>query len=128
MEAAAWLFRTQMSEEKALGLLSDDYLEGLHRDILKAAETVYEHEVQIIKKLFERGTIEGITSTQLEHFAKSRINLVLRNLGYEDLYQVEYNPISDWFYKGINGYSSTDFFNSQGNQYTRDWDSKGFTF
>jgi len=58
----------------------------------------------------------------------SRINLCLRNLGYENLYKVEYNPISDWFYKGINGYSQIDFFNSQGNQYDRNWDAQGFKF
>ena len=34
----------------------------------------------------------------------------------------------DWFYKGINGYSQIDFFNSQGNQYDRNWDAQGFKF
>ena len=87
-----------------------------------------EHEKAIIGKIFEKGRIEGITDKQLEHFAQSRINLCLRNLGYENLYKVEYNPVADWFYKGINGYSSIDFFNSQGNQYQRDWDSEGFKF
>lgn len=127
-EAAAWLFRTHMKEAIELGLLSEQYLEDLKADILKAAEIVFQHESLIIKKIFEKGKIEGITAVQLEHFAQSRINLCLRNLGYDNLYKVEYNPIADWFYKGINGYQMQDFFNSQGNQYQRDWNEHGFTF
>lgn len=127
-EAAAWLFRTLKQELKDLGLLSDEDEQSLRNDLFAAAEVVFLHEQQIIKKIFEKGKIEGITSLQLEHFAQSRINLCLRNLGYENLYKVEYNPVADWFYRGINGYQMQDFFNSQGNQYQRDWDERGFTF
>lgn len=127
-EAAAWLFRTLQQEMEEAGLIDEDYKERLKQNIYKAAETVFEHEKVIIKKLFEKGRIDGITDVQLEHFAQSRINLCLRNMGYEDLYKVEYNPVSVWFYKGINGYSSQDFFSSQGNQYVRNWDSNSFTW
>lgn len=127
-EAAAWLFRTLMKELKELGLINDEYLESLKTDIYAAAEVVFKHEQQIINKIFEKGKIEGITSVQLEHFVQSRINLCLRNLGYDNLYKVDYNPIAEWFYKGINGYQMQDFFNSQGNQYQRDWNEHGFTF
>lgn len=127
-EAAAWLFRTLLQEQKDAGIVDSAYEDQLKKDIYEAAETVLLHEKTIIKKIFEKGRIEGITDVQLEYFAQSRINLCLRNLGYENLYKVDYNPVSDWFYKGINGYSMIDFFNSQGNQYQRDWDSEGFKF
>jgi len=127
-EAAAWLFRTLLQEQKDSGIVDSVYEDQLKKDIYEAAETVMLHEKTIIKKIFEKGRIEGITDTQLEYFAQSRINLCLRNLGYENLYKVDYNPVADWFYKGINGYSMIDFFNSQGNQYQRDWDSEGFKF
>ncbi|RYY51356.1 MAG: hypothetical protein EOO06_01090 [Chitinophagaceae bacterium] len=127
-EAAAWLFRTLLQEQKDAGVVDSAYEEQLKADIYEAAETVMLHEKTIIKKIFEKGRIDGITDTQLEYFAQSRINLCLRNLGYDNLYKVEYNPVADWFYKGINGYSMIDFFNSQGNQYQRDWDSEGFKF
>ena len=127
-EAAAWLFRTLLQELKDKGEISAEYEEELKQDIYKAAETVLEHERKIISKIFEKGKIDGITDTQLEHFAQSRINLCLRNLGYENLYKVEYNPVGEWFYKGINGYQMQDFFNSQGNQYQRDWSEQGFSF
>lgn len=127
-EAAAWLFRTLLKEKKEAGYIDQEFEDELKKDIYLAAETVMEHERAIIKKIFEKGRIEGITDTQLEYFAQSRTNLCLRNLGYENLYKVDYNPVAEWFYKGINGYSMIDFFNSQGNQYQRDWDSEGFKF
>jgi len=127
-EAAAWLFRTLLQEKKDAGYIDEEYLEDLKKDIYLAAETVMLHEKVIISKIFEKGRIDGITDTQLEYFAQSRINLCLRDLGYENLYKIDYNPVADWFYKGINGYSMIDFFNSQGNQYQRDWDSEGFKF
>jgi len=127
-EASAWLFRTYKQELINAGRIDDEYLTKLEKDIYSAAETVYEHEKLIIKKIFEKGKIEGITDTQLEHFCQSRINLCLRNMGYDNLYKVEYNPVAEWFYKGINGYLMQDFFSSQGNQYQRDWSGQGFKF
>ena len=127
-EAAAWLFQTYRDELYEAGEIDDQYLEELKQDIFKAAGTVLEHEKVIIRKIFEYGKIDGITEHQLTEFTKSRINLCLRNLGYENLFEVTYNPIKEWFYKGINGFQGTDFFSSQGNQYQRDWDKKAFTF
>lgn len=127
-DAAGWLFRTLKAEQKELGIIDEQYEEELKADIIKATHTVLEHEKLLIAKIFEKGKIEGITEVQLEHFVQSRINLCLRNLGYENLYKVEYNPVASWFYAGINGYSSIDFFNSQGNQYSREWSESGFSF
>src|SRR5690606_16026350 len=70
-QAAGWLFRTLLKEKKEAGLISDIYEQGLNLDILSAADVVLEHEKQIIKKLFEQGSIDGITEKQLEHFAES---------------------------------------------------------
>jgi ribonucleoside-diphosphate reductase beta chain len=127
-EAAAWLFRTLKKEMLELGLIDDQYLIDLERDIRVAAHTVLEHEKRIIEKIFEKGKIDGITPLQLEHFVQSRINLCLRNLGYANEFKVDYNPIAEWFYKGITGFQMTDFFSSVGNAYQRDWDINGFTF
>jgi ribonucleoside-diphosphate reductase beta chain len=127
-EAAAWLFQTLLKEKKEAGEISQEEELSLKEDILQAASTVLDHEKLIIKKIFSKGKIEGVTETQLEHFAQSRINLCLRNMGYENAWEVNYNPIHTWFYKGINGYQMQDFFNSQGNQYSREWDLQAFNF
>jgi len=123
-EAAAWLFRTYQDELELDGLQKG----FIKKEILKAAEVVYRHECAIIQEVFSKGAIEGITPKQLEHFVQSRINLCLRNLGYENLFEVPYNPIELWFYKGINGFHMGDFFNSVSNQYQRDWNTLGFVW
>jgi ribonucleoside-diphosphate reductase beta chain len=120
-EASGWLFQ-QYAAEAELNL--EEYEEYFK----EVADKVLDHEVAIIDKLFEKGDIEGITKTQMVSFVKSRINLCMRNMGFNNIHKVDYNPVSDWFYKGINGYAMNDFFVSVGNQYQRNWTGKGFTF
>lgn len=127
-QAAGWLFRTLYKEKNELKLLSNEYKEELKKDIITAANIVLEHETEISKKLFEKGPIVGITEHQLVCFSKSRINKVMEYLGYEKLYEINYNPIGEWFYKGVEGFGMIDFFNSQGNQYVRGWDGEEFSF
>lgn len=125
--AAAWLFRTLLAEKREAGEIAPEEEESLQADIIAAAYKVLEHEQVIIAKIFEKGNIDGITAHQLEEFAKHRINLCLNNLGYPSLFEIKNTVVEDWFYKGITGYSSQDFFNSKGNQYSRDWNLMGFS-
>ncbi len=118
-EASAWLFRTYCQE-------NDVPKEAILPEILEIAQSVREHEYAIVDKIFEKGRIEGITDVQMKHFIDSRINLVMRNLGLDNLHEVKYNPISEWFYDGINAYVFNDFFSGVGNQYSREWDEGGF--
>ena len=94
--------------------------------IYEIADNIFQHERAIIAKIFEKGKIEGITAHQLENFVQSRLNICLRNLGLANLFDVEYNPIADWFYKGINDFNFNDFFTGQGREYSRGWDTKSF--
>lgn len=120
-EAAGWLFQ-QYAHEAELDL---DIYEAYFGEI---AVQVLEHEIAIIDKLFEKGDIEGITKKQMIAFVKSRIDVCMKNMGFSPIYRVPYNPIGEWFYKGINGYAMNDFFVSVGNQYQRNWTGQGFTF
>lgn len=114
-EAGAWLYRESGKYD--------------HYTLSNIAEDVYEHEQLIIGKIFERGKITGITQHQMEEFVKSRINIVLKNLGFpHNFYVVTYNPIAEWFYDGINGYTSNDFFAGVGNSYRRGWSETEFTW
>ena len=97
-------------------------------EIKNIAELLLEHETEIIKKLFSKGKIEGITDKQLENFVKSRINECMVDMGLPKIYEVTYNPISEWFYKGINDYQFTDFFSGVGKEYHRSWDESGFVW
>jgi ribonucleoside-diphosphate reductase beta chain len=118
----AWSFK-KLKEEKNISAEDDKIL---HDKLISVANELYEHECRIIDMVFEKGSIEGITPKQLKHFVESRLNECLKNLGYAKLFDVKYNPISEWFYDGINGFSYNDFFSGQGNQYQRDWDETAF--
>lgn len=120
----AWCFRELLKE---LNLTAEEY-EAVKQRIYEAARVLYEHECRINEKIFEKGQISGITCLQMNHFSQSRINEQLVQLGLEKIYEVKYNPIADWFYDGINGYSFNDFFSGIGNQYHREWDASEFVW
>lgn len=118
-EASAWLFRTLREENQ----IPEDALIG---ELNEMAELVREHEYAIVDKIFEKGPIEGITDVQMKHFIDSRINLVARNLGFKNLYEVKYNPIRAWFEEGIDQFQFNDFFSGMGREYTRQWEQTEF--
>lgn len=115
-EAGAWLYNTLLSEMEELGYRERQDIQDILKEV---ALKVYEHEARIVGMLFERGDIEGIDEGDMKTFVKSRINLCLKNLNCEPLYQIEENPIADWFYMGINGYQMNDFFYGVGSDYNR---------
>ena len=114
-EAGAWLYREAFAGQDPA-------------PIYAIAAQLFAHEAAIISKIFERGTIKGITAHQLEEFVKSRINICLKNLGLDALYEVKYNPISEYFYDGINNFTYNDFFAGLGNEYVRSWDERSFVW
>ena len=121
-ETGALLLKT-LKKEKDLSFHDE---ENLKYSISKACEEVYKHELTIVKKIFEKGNIPGITEKQMDYFIQSRINTCLNQLGYESMFKVKYNPIADWFYKDINSSQLHDFFVSTGNEYNRDWSEAKF--
>jgi len=122
--AGAWLYRTLKSELE----LEEHELDHIEQQIYKTCDQILEHEGRIIDMIFEKGGIKGITEHQMKQFIKSRLNLCLEQLGMEGQYEVEYDPISKWFYKNINSGQLHDFFNKQGNNYTRNWVEGAFVW
>jgi len=124
-QGGAWAFK-YLKDKRKLNALQE--LE-LKEEISKAIALLVSHEDAIIDKLFEQGEIKGITAHQLQQFVRSRVNVCLAQLGYTDAqFDVSYNPISSWFYKGINNFQFLDFFSGIGNQYHRNWDESAFTW
>lgn len=121
-QAASWLFQTLKFELEDLGENFDD-LEGI---VIEMAEQVREHEYEIMSEVFTKGRIEGITEIQMQHFIDSRLNVVMKRMGFTPLYGVKYNPIADWFDKIVESYQYVDFFAGQGSSYSRGWDTQGF--
>lgn len=123
-EGDAWLFRQLLKE----GNLTKAQKNRLQNDMEKVARKTYDHEHEIIKMIFEKGSIRGITANQLDNFVQSRIDLCLENLGYEKMFNPTYNPIKSWFYSNINSTKLHDFFAAQGSDYTRAWKETGFVW
>lgn len=113
--AGAWLFNTLVSE---LEMSSGDRAK-LNNELVQTAEKIALHEDRIIDMIFERGEIDGISADDLRTFVRSRLNICLENLGVEKFFEVEQNPIADWFYFGINSYQMSDFFTGVGSEYSR---------
>ena len=128
-KAGAWLFRTLLKEciDCDKDFLYDD-LNELHRELYETANIIYEHECHIVDKIFEKGSMEGITPSQLKIFIQSRLDECLIGLGLNALYSPSYNPIADWFYKDIKGSTLHDFFVSHGSSYNRSWNKSKFTW
>jgi ribonucleotide reductase beta subunit family protein with ferritin-like domain len=125
-QGGAWAFKYKLAQ---MGKdATPEYVAEIEAKVREVAKKIYEHECQIIAMLFEKGDIKGITAHQLENFVQSRVNECLKNLGFTKEYDVKYNPISEWFYKGINDYTFNDFFSGMGNQYHRNWDSSAFVW
>ena len=122
--AGAWTFKT----EKQQSNLKASHEEALREDIIELAEVIYEHESIIIDKIFEKGNIEGVCKEELKIFVKSRLNICLNQLGYSEIYNIEANPIAEYFYKGLKNYSFNDFFVGVSAEYNRNWDETLFTF
>lgn len=126
-EAGAWLYRTLLSESVEDGLLTKDDLLEIEETMIKTANKTYEHESVIVDMIFEKGHIKGVTDKQLNNFVQSRVDLCLENLGYEKIFNPDYNPIKSWFYNSISsGGKMHDFFVSIGSSYNRDWKETGF--
>ena len=120
-QAGAWLFRTLLDEAFADDEISLDDMERLSNELEDTARVILEHESIIIDKIFEKGSIKGITENQLKHFVESRLDICLENLGFKGIFKPNYNPISKWFYKDLESSTLHDFFSSTGNDYNRNW-------
>lgn len=123
-EAGAWLYKQLLKEEKPSG----DRMGKVLTKINFTCRQILEHESRIIDMIFEKGTIKGITDVQMKNFVKARLNLCLKQLDIHPMFGVEYDPISQWFYKNINSGSLHDFFTKQGNNYSRDWTEGKFAW
>ena len=118
----AWLFKTLLDEAN----LNSDDTQDLKLCLESVCVEAFAHEQTIIAKVFEKGSITGITANQMEAFIQSRLDLCLKNLGFNPIFKPTYNPISKWFYKNISAAVLHDFFSRQGSSYNRDWKETAF--
>lgn len=123
-QGGSWAFKYLKNKRN----LNQQQESELQEEISKVISLLVLHEDAIVEKLFEKGEIKGITAHQLQQFVRSRVNVVLEQLGYPQKFEVKYNPVKDWFYKGINNFQFNDFFSGVGSSYHRNWDESGFVW
>lgn len=110
----AWAYRKLLAEKELAGWRGWSTVYNKLQDVgLK----IVEHEDEIIDMIFSEGEVSGITAAELKAFVRHRVDLCLKNLGIDTLFDVTWNPIADWFYKNINMVQFSDFFVGVGNQY-----------
>lgn len=126
--ASSALFQVCLKERIAAGNHSDKDHDSLKRAIRKIAKTVYEHELQIIERLFELGDTPVITKAELIEFLEDRINICLSRLGMPPMFKHPTGQISSWFYAQLSKVKVPDFFASTQVQYTKNWAAHKLTF
>ena len=125
-EGGARAFLTLLNEQRRMGIEVSDAT--LQYRFHKLGKELYEHESEIIRMIFEKGEILGITAEDMRTFVKSRINLCLQNLGIPPLFSINSNPIADWFYNDVNAVKLGDFFVGVDSSYNRNWSEARFAW
>lgn len=119
--ASAMLHRTCKAERIANGNHSDKQDAQLKLSIFDMANEVYQHECEILEKLFAFPGNRVISKQELIHFLKDRINIVLERLECLPMFDIDKGEISSWFYQQLSTVKVSDFFASTQLQYTRNW-------
>ena len=124
---ATFLHNTYISE---LGQTTIPFDIEQHKTNCKEViQTIVQHEDAIIDYVYStEKSINDITADELKLFIRSRANLVLTDMGFEELYIIDKNPISEWFYQGIKSIKVHDFFSANTTQYKRNWKFDNFSF
>lgn len=124
---AAFLHNTYISELSQSTIHFD--IEQHKTNCKKVIQTIVQHEDAIIDYVYStEKSINDITADELKSFIRSRANLVLTDMGFEELYIIDKNPISEWFYQGIKSIKVHDFFSANTTQYKRNWKFDNFSF
>lgn len=127
-EFSSWTYRQLLVEEEQLGLIGEESKAKYREMCHEIAEVCYDHEKIIIDKIFEGGEIRTVKKEELLHFVRNRIDVVLKALNCEPMFNEESGIISEWFYDAISTYKYADFFSNSAIQYVRTWNRNDLQF
>lgn len=124
MQTACEIFRKQLELENR----TEEDLRLLKSKVLQHAQYVLDHEDIIVDAMLEKGDIPFASKSELKAFARHRVNVVLRNLGFEELalFSEEGDTISEWFYKFMEAFTHNDNFYSRGRNYKKEFSAMDF--
>ena len=119
---AAEIFRVQKEQEER-SVVEEKELE---LKIYQHAKYVYEHECIIVDAMLAEGDIPNASKEELKAFARSRVNIVLRGLGLDAIFDEDGDTISEWFYGSMNSFRLNDNFYTRGRNYVREFSPSDF--
>lgn len=120
--ASANLFRQCRAERMELGNHTQEQDDILNDKIDKMCWAVYNHELQIIDRMFEVGHNRVVKKEEDIEFLQDRLNVVRNRLGRPPMFVKEkQGVISKWFYQQLSTVKVPDFFAATQLQYTRNW-------
>jgi ribonucleotide reductase beta subunit family protein with ferritin-like domain len=120
--ASANLFRQCRAERMELGNHTPEQDDILNDKIDKMCWAVYNHELQIIDRMFEVGHNRVVKKEEDIEFLQDRLNVVRKRLGRPPMFVKEkLGVISGWFYQQLSTVKVPDFFAATQLQYTRNW-------
>lgn len=125
---SSYLFKACKHERLDAGNMSQEDVKRLNLKILVMAGDLYVHECRIIDMMFEKGDNRVVGKEELVEFVQDRINIVLRRLELEPVFDKNPGTISGWFYDQLNTVKVPDFFASTQIQYNRNWDRYKLAF
>lgn len=126
--ASATLFNQCRKERIAAGNHTKEDDAELDAKIYEMATVVYEHELRIIDRMFEKGESSVVTKQELIEFLQDRINICLARLGQAPLFDCQPGEISAWFYTQLSKVKVPDFFAATQVQYVKNWKKHKLTF
>jgi ribonucleoside-diphosphate reductase beta chain len=94
--------------------------EWVKNDVYEAAKVTRDLEFAFIEQLFSEDSIRTLTKEQLKNFINHRINLKLKELGYEAQFYVDQTLLQEmsWFDELSSGQKFGDFFAVRVSDYT----------
>lgn len=126
--ASATLFQQCRKERIEAGNHSKRADSFLNKKIRQMAQMVYEHELQIIERMFELGDSRVVSKQELIEFLEDRINICLARLGQKPMFDHPTGEISSWFYTQLSKVKIPDFFAATQVQYSKNWAKHKLTF
>lgn len=124
---ATFLHNQYVKESLDAGIDFD--VESHKAKCLEVIEAIVKHEDAVVDYVYTNDvSINDTTADELKLFIRSRANIVLVDMGFEEVYTVTSNPIAEWFYQGINSIKVHDFFSANTTQYRRNWKFDNFSY
>ncbi len=106
------LFRTFVEENPEV------WMEDFQKEVIKACNTIVEHEDAFIDLAFEMGSVEGLTAKEVKDYIRYIADRRLTQLGLQPMYRVEKNPLP-WMDEMLNGMEHANFFEARATEYSK---------